>query len=56
MPSPTEISVPQLTRLVGTPDAPTLIDVRVDEDFNADPRLIPGAQRRDHRTVDSPLH
>jgi rhodanese-related sulfurtransferase len=53
MPSPTEISVPQLTRLVGTPDAPVVIDVRTDEDFAADPRLIPGAIRRDHRTVES---
>lgn len=45
MPSPTEITVPQFMRLVGTPDAPMLIDLRTDEDFAADPRLIPGAFR-----------
>lgn len=56
MPSPTEISVPQLTRLIGTADAPILIDVRVDEDFDADPRVIPGAVRRDFRTVESWAH
>ncbi len=40
------ISVEQLARLVGTPKCPALIDVRADEDFAADPRLIPGAARR----------
>ncbi len=45
MPSPTEITVAQLARLVGTPDAPTVLDVRTDEDFDDDPRLIPGARR-----------
>jgi rhodanese-related sulfurtransferase len=45
MPSPTEITVPQLSRLIGTPNAPTLIDVRIDEDFDADPQLIPSAIR-----------
>ncbi len=51
MPSPTEITVPQLARLIGTPGAPVIIDTCIDEDFNADPRLIPGAHRRDFRTV-----
>lgn len=45
MPSPDMISVTQLARLVGTPDAPTLIDIRIDEDFEADPRFIPSAFR-----------
>lgn len=45
MPSPTQITVNQLARLIGTPDAPCLVDVRTDEDFNADPRLIPGSLR-----------
>ncbi len=53
MPSPTEISAQQLARLVGTPDAPAILDVRVDEDFARDPRVIPTALRRDHRTVES---
>lgn len=40
------ISVDKLSRLIGTPGCPALIDVRTDEDFAADPRLIPGATRR----------
>jgi len=46
MPSPTEITVAQLSRLVGLPTAPAIIDVRTDEDFAASPRLIPGSARR----------
>jgi rhodanese-related sulfurtransferase len=46
MPSPNSISVEKLSRLIGRPDAPTLIDVCTDEDFAASPRLIPGAMRR----------
>jgi rhodanese-related sulfurtransferase len=45
------ISVDKLFRLVGTPKCPTLIDVRTDEDFSADPRLIPGAARLSHADV-----
>jgi rhodanese-related sulfurtransferase len=51
MPSPTEITVSQLSRRIGLSDAPTIVDVRIDDDFAADPRLIPGARRRDFRTV-----
>ena len=46
MPAPNTISVEKLARLVGRPDAPTLIDVRTDDDFASDPRLVPGAIRR----------
>jgi rhodanese-related sulfurtransferase len=46
------ISTEKLSRLVGTPSAPTLIDVRLDEDFAADPRLIPGASRRSHLDIE----
>ena len=46
---PTEIAVAQLSRLVGLPDAPVLIDVRTDEEYHADPRLMPIAQRQDGR-------
>lgn len=53
MTSPTEISVPQLARLIGTSDCPMLIDVCTAEDFAAAPQLIPGAVRRDWRTVSS---
>ncbi|MGB0866030.1 MAG: chromate resistance protein ChrB domain-containing protein [Granulosicoccaceae bacterium] len=48
MASLTEISAQQLARLIGTPDCPRIIDVRTDEDFNACPFLIPGAQRLYH--------
>ena len=51
MPSYTSISIDKLGRLIGTGHAPLLIDVRTDDDFAADPRLIPGAQRRNHKTV-----
>ena len=51
MSSYTSISVDKLSRLIGTPTAPVLIDVRTDEDFAADPRIIPGALRRSHQTV-----
>ena len=51
MPSTTEITVAQLSRLVGLPAAPHLIDVRTEEDYAADPRLLPGARRRDHAAI-----
>jgi rhodanese-related sulfurtransferase len=51
MSSYNSISPDKLSRLIGTANAPTLIDVRIDEHFAADPRLIPGAIRRSHRDV-----
>jgi rhodanese-related sulfurtransferase len=51
MSSYTSISPDKLSRLLGTANAPTLVDVRIDEDFAADPRLIPGATRRSHLNV-----
>ena len=51
MSSINSISPDKLARLIGTPKCPGLIDVRVDEDFAADPRFIPGALRRPHTTV-----
>src|SRR4029079_11445325 len=45
MPSPTEITVAQLSRLVGLPGAPVLVDVRTEEDYKSDPRFIPTAHR-----------
>ena len=53
MPSPTEISTQQLSRLVGLPDAPSIIDVRSAEHFNEDSRIIPGAIRREPSSVES---
>ena len=46
MPAPDTISVDKLARLIGTPKCPVLVDVRNDEDFDADPRLVPSAMRR----------
>lgn len=46
MASITSITVDKLARLIGTPTCPALVDVQIDEDFAADPRLIPGATRR----------
>jgi rhodanese-related sulfurtransferase len=51
MASPTEITVPQLARLVGTPEAPAIVDVRTDEDHAADRRMIPAARRHAYAQV-----
>lgn len=53
MAAPNEITVPQLLRLIGTPSAPAIVDVRTDSDFDADPFLIPGAFRHPHDRVDA---
>jgi rhodanese-related sulfurtransferase len=45
MPSPTEITVSQLSRLLGTAAAPVIIDVRIDDDVALDPDFIPTAKR-----------
>jgi rhodanese-related sulfurtransferase len=51
--SPDIITPSQLARLLGTPDAPVVLDVRTDEDFAGDPRLLPRTIRRDFRSVAS---
>jgi rhodanese-related sulfurtransferase len=51
MPSMNAISVDKLARLIGTPNCPALVDVRTDDDYKADPRLIPGSIRRAHADV-----
>jgi len=53
MPISTLITVPQFSRLVGLPNTPDIIDVRIDDDYGADPRLVPGSRRRDHRAIGS---
>ncbi|OHV85502.1 sulfurtransferase/chromate resistance protein [Ensifer sp. LCM 4579] len=45
------ISSEKLARLVGTPKGPVLIDVRDDDDFAADPHLVPGSFHRTHADV-----
>lgn len=51
MPSPTEITALQLSRLIGQASAPTIFDVRTRGDFEADPRLVPGSVQRDAQDV-----
>jgi rhodanese-related sulfurtransferase len=51
MPSINAISIDKLARLIGTPHCPALIDVRTEEDFQADPVLVPGSARRPHDSV-----
>ena len=53
MAAPNAITVAQLSRRVGTPDAPLILDVRTDEDVAADARLLPAGVRRDRRSVSS---
>ena len=51
MPAPDTITVFQLSRLIGLPDTPVLLDVRTDDDFGADTRRLPGATRRNWQNV-----
>lgn len=48
MPAPDTITTVQLSRLIGLPDAPVLLDVRTGQDLAADPRLIPTSVLRHH--------
>ena len=51
MAAPDTITVAQLSRLIGTPDAPVILDVRIDDDRAADPRALPASFSRDYATV-----
>lgn len=48
MPGPNQITPPQLARLIGTPDCPVLIDVRIAENVTESPHLIPGSALHTH--------
>jgi rhodanese-related sulfurtransferase len=52
MPGPFSITPQQLSRLIGLPDAPLIIDVRLPEDFALDPCLVPGSVRVSHLEID----
>ncbi len=52
MAAPNAITPRQLSRIVGTPSAPILIDIRTNEDFADDPRIIPGSVRHPHDDID----
>ncbi len=41
MSSNIQITTAQLSRLVGLPDAPTIVDVRIPDDVALDPRILP---------------
>lgn len=51
MSSNLSISPAQLSKLVGLPDAPVIIDVRIPDDVAADPRLLPASEIRSHADV-----
>ncbi len=51
MATPTEIALPKLARLIGTPSAPDILDVRVLDDYLLDQRILPASCRRQHTTV-----
>ena len=53
MASPLHITPSQLARLIGTHSAPVIIDVRIPEDFNEDPRIIPAAIRHPFNDIES---
>jgi rhodanese-related sulfurtransferase len=48
MSGPNSISVDKLSKLIGTANAPLIIDVRLQEDFELDPRYLPTAKRVAH--------
>jgi rhodanese-related sulfurtransferase len=52
MPSVSAITISQFSRLIGLPQAPVVVDVRIDDDYRADPRLLPGSIRRDYRAIE----
>ncbi len=51
MAAPNAITPRQLSRLIGAPSGPVLIDIRTDPDFADDPRLIPGSVRHPHEDI-----
>ncbi len=53
MSAPNSISVEKLYKLIGTRSAPLIIDVRLQEDFDLDPRHLPTAKRVAHTNVNA---
>jgi rhodanese-related sulfurtransferase len=53
MATPDTINVAQLARLIGTPDTPVIVDVRIDTDHASDSRMLPASIRRDYHAVSS---
>jgi rhodanese-related sulfurtransferase len=51
MAAPDTITAAQLSRLVGTPEAPYILDVRLAEEKATSSRLLPASSPRDYNTV-----
>jgi hypothetical protein len=51
MPSPTGISVAQLSRIVGLPGAPMLVDVRLGTDSSSDRHVLPTARQMNSQSL-----
>jgi rhodanese-related sulfurtransferase len=51
MPSPIEITAPQLSRIIGLPGAPIIVDVRPREELEGAQRLLPTARHLNFQTV-----
>jgi rhodanese-related sulfurtransferase len=51
MPSPTEISVVQLSRIIGLLSAPMLVDVRPCDDGGSDQHVLPTARQLQSATA-----
>ena len=43
MPASTLITTQQFSKLIGLPNGPAIVDVRIDDDYRGDPRLLPGS-------------
>src|SRR5260221_11352064 len=55
MPSPTEISVAQLSRIIGLPGGPMLVDVRPCDDGGPGRHLLPTARQMKSQTDSSTI-
>ena len=53
MPMPNIVAVSALYQLIGTDKCPTILDVRISDDFDDDPRIIPGAMKRDFDSINA---
>lgn len=51
MPSPNQITPSQLSRLIGLPDQPIIIDICIDQDFALLPKLIPSSFRHEFKNI-----
>ena len=52
MAGPNVITLQKLSKLIGLPTAPVIVDVRIEDDFAADARLLPASIRKDYRLTD----